>query len=61
MQNDLIEFYVIFLKKPAFWAGRASWINELQTIMKKYNNTTHSSTKITPIQASRKSNEKEVY
>ena len=49
------------LKKPIFLAGEASWINELSPIIKKYNNTIHHSTKMTPIQASKKSNQKLVY
>ena len=50
-----------FLKKPKFLAGEASWISELPSVIKKYNNTIHNSTKMTPIQASKKSNEKIVY
>ena len=49
------------LKKPIFLAGEASWISELPSVIKKYNNTIHHSTKMTPIQASKKSNEAEVY
>ena len=49
------------LKKPIFLAGEASWINELPSVIKKYNNSIHSSTKMTPIQASKKVNEKLVY
>ena len=49
------------LKKPVFLAGEASWINELPSVIKQYSNTIHSSIKMTPIQASKKSNEKEVY
>ena len=49
------------LKKPIFLAGNADWISELPSIVKQYNNTIHSSTKRTPAQASKKSNEKEVY
>ena len=49
------------LKKPIFLAGEASWISELQSVIKKYNNTIHHSTKMSPIQASKKSNEVEVY
>ena len=49
------------LKKPIFEKGRADWLSELPSVIKKYNNTIHSSTKKTPIQASKKSNEKEVY
>ena len=49
------------LKKPVFEKGKADWLSELSSVVKKYNNTIHSSTKMTPIQASKKSNEKEVY
>ena len=49
------------LKKPVFLSGEASWINELPSVIKQYNNTIHHSTKMTPIRASKKSNEKEVY
>ena len=49
------------LKKPVFVAGNADWISELPSVVKQYNNTTHSLTKMTPNQASKKSNEKEVY
>ena len=49
------------LKKPIPLAGEASWINELLPVMKKYNNTIHHSTKMTPIQASKKSNEKIIF
>ena len=48
------------LKKPVFLAGEASWINELTSVIKQYN-TIHSSTKKTPNQASKKSNERKVY
>ena len=49
------------LKKPVFEKGKASWIDEIQSVIKQYNNTIHHSTKMTPIQASKKSNEKSVY
>ena len=49
------------LKKPVFEKGNADWLSELPSVTKQYNNTIHSSTKMTPIQASKKSNEKEVY
>ena len=49
------------LKKPVFEKGKADWLSELPSVIKKYNITIHSSTKMTPIQASKKSNEKEVY
>ena len=46
------------LKKLAFEKGKADWLSELALVIKKYNNTIHNSTKMTPIQASKKSNEK---
>ena len=46
------------LKKPIFLKGKASWISELSSVVKKYNNTVHNSTKMTPIRASKKSIEK---
>ena len=49
------------LKKPVFLAGNADWISELPSVIKQYNITIHSSTKITPNQASKKSNEKVVF
>ena len=49
------------LKKPIFLAGNADWLSELPSVVKKYNNTIHSSTKMTPIQASKKSNEKIIF
>ena len=49
------------LKKTVFEQGDAKWIDVLPTITKQYNNRTHSSTKLTPIQASLKKNEGNVY
>ena len=49
------------LKKPVFEKGNADWVSELPSVVKKYNNTIHHSTKMKPIDASRKSNEKLVY
>ena len=49
------------LKKPVFEKGNAEWICELPSVVNKYNNTIHSSTKMTPNQASKKSNERKVY
>ena len=46
------------LKKPIFLASNADWLSELPSVVKQYNNTIHSSIKMTPIQASKKSNEK---
>ena len=48
-------------KKPVFLAGEASWTNELTSFIKQYNITIQYSIKMTPIQASKKSNEKKVY
>ena len=49
------------LKKPVFEKGRADWLSELPSVIKQYNNNTHHSIKMTPIQASKKSNERNVY
>ena len=49
------------LKKPVFEKGRADWLSELPSVIKQYNNTIHSSIKMTPVQASKKSNENIVY
>ena len=49
------------LKKIVFERGDANWIGVLPTITKQYNNRIHSSTKLTPIQASLKKNEGYVY
>ena len=48
-------------KKPVFLAGDADWIRELPSVAKKYNNTSHHSTKMTPIKANKKSKERKVY
>ena len=49
------------LKKPIFEKGKADWLSELPSVIKHYNNTIHHSIKMTPNQASKKSNEKLVY
>ena len=49
------------LKKIVFERGDAKWIDVLPVITKQYNNKVHSSTKLTPIQASLKKNEGYVY
>ena len=49
------------LKKPVFEKGNADWLSELSSVIKQYNNTIHHSIKMTPNQASQKSNEKTVY
>ena len=48
------------LKKPVFENGDANWIDILDSIINKYNNTIHSSTKMTPIKASKITNQKKV-
>ena len=45
------------LKKIVFEQGDGNWIDVLSTITKQYNNRIHSSTKLSPIQASLKKNE----
>ena len=44
-----------------FEKGNADWLSELPSIIKQYNKTFHHSIKMTPIQASKKSNEKVVF
>ena len=48
-------------KNPVFLAGIADWLSELPCVIKQYNNTTHHPTKKTPVQASKKPNEKLIY
>ena len=45
------------LKKPVSLEGNADWLSKLPSVIKNYNITIHSSTKMAPIQASKKSNE----
>ena len=49
------------LKKIVFENGDANWIDVLQTITKQYNNRVHTSTKLSPKNASLKKNEGYVY
>ena len=42
------------LKRPVFEKGDGNWIDILQTITKQYNNRIHSSTKLSPKDASLK-------
>ena len=49
------------LIRPVFEKGKASWIDELPSVIKNYNNTIHNSNKMKPIDASKKSNENLVY
>ena len=49
------------LKKIVFEQGDAKWVDILPTITKQYNDKVHSSTKLSPTQASLKKNEGYVY
>ena len=49
------------LKKPVVLKGKADWLSELSSVIKQYSNTIHHSTKMKPIDASKKSNEEIVY
>ena len=49
------------LKRPVFQKGDSNWIDILQTITKQYNNRVHTSTKLSPKDASLKKNEGLVY
>ena len=49
------------LKRPVFEKGDGNWIDVLSTITKQYNNKIHSSTKLSPKDASLKKNEEFVY
>ena len=49
------------LKKPIFEKGNADCLSELPAVLQNYKKTIHNSLKITPIQASKKVNEKIVY
>ena len=49
------------LKRPVFEKGDGGWVDILQSITKQYNNRIHSSTKLSPKDASLKKNEGYVY
>ena len=49
------------LKNPVFGRKNADWKSELSSDINKYKKTIHHSIKITPIEASKKFNEKVVY
>ena len=57
----MIRSVRILLKKPIFEKGNADWLFELPCVIKKYIYSIHKSAKTTPIQASKKANEKLVY
>ena len=48
-------------KKPVSQARNADWISELPSLIKHYNNAIHSSSKMTPVEASKNVNEKIVF
>ena len=49
------------LKKPIFEKGKSNLLIELPSTIKKYNESIHHSTKMSPIDASKKENEDIVY
>ena len=49
------------MKKPVLLKRNADWLSELPSVNKKHNNTFHHSIKMTPIQASKKFNDKVVF
>ena len=49
------------LKRPVFEKGHCNWVHVLTTITNQYDNHIHSSTKLTPIQASSKKNETYIF
>ena len=49
------------LKRPVFEKSKADWLSEVPSVIKQYKNTIHHSTKMKPMDASLKINEKEVY
>ena len=49
------------LKRPVFERGDGKWVDILPTITKQYNNRIHSSTKLSPKDASLKKNERFIY
>ena len=61
MAERVIRTIRFLLKKPVFEKGKANWLSELPSVIKFYNNTTHHSSKMTPNQASKKTDEKKVY
>ena len=61
MVGKIIRTVRNLLKKPVFQKRNANWLSELPFVVKKYNKTIHSSTKMTPSKAFKKANEKLVY
>ena len=50
-----------FEKETVYEKRNADWLIELALVVKRYNNTIHKSTKMTPVQASLKKDEKVVF
>ena len=46
------------LKNPVFEKGKADWLSELPSVIRRHNNTIHSSKKMKPIDDSKTSTEK---
>ena len=61
LHKDLIVLLETLLQKPVFEKSDGKWIDILQTITKQYNNRVHTSTKLSPKDASLKKNEGYVY
>ena len=57
MQRQLFVLLEIYSKDQFFEKSDGIWIDVLSTITKQYNNRIHTSTSLTPIQASLKKNE----
>jgi len=49
------------LAVPVFIEGRANWIEKLDSVLKRYNNRKHGTTKLTPVEGSKKENENKVF
>ena len=59
--EKVIKFVINILEKPISLKGNADCLSELPSLIGKLNNTIHSSIKMTPVQARKQSNEKEVH
>ena len=61
MAEKVIRTVRNLLKNSVFLKGNADWISELPYVIKTYISTIQNSIKMTLLQGSKKSNEKEVY
>ena len=50
--EQVIRTILDLIKKPVFLAGNAGWLSELSAVVRKYNNTIHTSIEKTPVEAS---------